>query len=298
MPNRAAKFVSAVFAGILAGVSLTTVSHSQTVAADDCLSAPKGQTPEGSHWYYRIERGTKRHCWYLRAEGDNTLSQAAPLNISPPAKPLPPQTSAAIQNSVANAHAELSAPANVNDGPNAASPSNAAGFDGPHANAPDTRAASTVVASRWPESSGASSVSNARPATSNLAANASANSTAAQAPAVAAVTPVAADSPLQGQPGTIRTLLVEVVGAFTLAGILASIFFKLGRARNPRSGAIRVRRGPIWDSTDDDRIVPSDYPEADSLRRQPQFSRHIAEAVASDDRRAEFISRVSGRSRA
>lgn len=297
MPNRAAKFVSAVFAGILAGASLTTVSHSQTVAADDCLSAPKGQTPEGSHWYYRIERGTKRHCWYLRAEGD-TLSQAAPQSALSSAKPLPPQTNAAIQNSVANARAELPVPANGNDGPNAASPANAAGLDGLRANAPDTRAASTVVASRWPESSGANSVSNARPATSNLAANVSANSIAAQAPAVAAVTPVAADSPLQGQPGTIRTLLVEVVGAFTLAGIMASIFFKVGRARNPRPGAIRVRRGPIWDSTDDDRIVPSDYAEADALRRRPQFSRHIAEAVASDDRRAEFISRVSGRSRA
>ena len=297
MPNRAAKFVSAGFAGILAGASLTTVSHSQTVAADDCLSAPKGQTPEGSHWYYRIERGTKRHCWYLRAEGD-TLSQAAPQSTLPSAKPLPPQTNAAIQNSVANARAELPVPANGNDGPNTASPANAAGLDGLRANAPDTRAASTVVASRWPESSGANSVSNARPATSNLAANVSANSTAALAPAVAAVTPVAADSPLQGQPGTIRTLLVEVVGAFTLAGIMASIFFKIGRARNPRPSAIRVRRGPIWDSTDDDRIVPSDYPEADALRRRPQFSRHIAEAVASDDRRTEFISWVSGRSRA
>lgn len=283
MPNRAAKFVSAVFAGILAGASLTTVSHSQTVAADDCLSGPKGQTPAGSHWYYRIERGTKRHCWYLREEGDN-LSQAAPLNISPSANPLPPQTNATIQNSVANARAELPVPA--------------AGFDSPRANAPDTRAASTVVASRWPEPSAANPVSNPRQATSNLAANVSANSTAAPAPAVAAVTLAAADSPLQGQPGSIRTLLVAVVGVFTLAGITASLFFKLGRARHPRPGAIRVRRGPIWDSTDDDRIVLSDYPEADALPRRPRFSRHIAEAVAPDDRRAEFISRVSGRSRA
>jgi hypothetical protein len=298
MPNRAAKFVSAVFAGILAGISLTTVSHSQTVAADDCLSGPKGQTPEGSHWYYRIERGTKRHCWYLRAEGDNTLSQAAPLNISPPAKPLPPQTSAAIQNSVANARAELSAPANGNDGPNAASPANAAGFDGPRANALDSRAASTVVASRWPEPSGANPVSNPRPATSNLVANVPANSTAAPAPAVAAVTLAAADSPSQGQPDTIRTLLVAVVGAFTLAGITASLFFKIGRARHPRPGAVRVRRGPIRDSTDDDRIVLSDYPEADALPRRPRFPRHISEPVAPDDRRAEFMSRVSGRSRA
>ena len=47
MPNRTAKFVSAIFASILAGAPLTTISHSATVAADDCLSGPKGQTPAG-----------------------------------------------------------------------------------------------------------------------------------------------------------------------------------------------------------------------------------------------------------
>ena len=293
MPKRAAKFLSAIFAGILAGAPLTTVSHSETVAADNCLSGPKGQTPPGSHWYYRIEHSTKRHCWYLREERDN-LSQAAPQNSSP-AKPLPPQADTAMQPTVANARAELPARTDRNDGPNTALP---AGFDAPRADAPDTGAASAVVASRWPEPSGVSSTSNPRPATSNFAANVPANSAAAPSPAVAAVTLAAADSPLQSQPGSIRTLLVAVVGAFTLAGITASLFFKLGRARHPRPGAIRVRRGPIWDSTDDDRIVLSDYPEADALPRRPRFSRHIAEAVAPDDRRAEFISRASGRSRA
>jgi hypothetical protein len=296
MPSRAAKLVSAVFAGILAGASLTTVSHSQTAAADDCLSGPKGQTPEGSHWYYRIERGTKRHCWYLRAEGDN-LSQAAPLNISPSASPLPQPTNATIQNTVANARAELSVPANGSDGPNA-SPANAAGSNGLRANAPDTRAASTIVASRWPDPSGANPASNPRPATSQLAANLSANSTAAPAPAVDTVTLVAADSPLQGQPDTIRTLLAAVAGAFTLAAITASLFFQLGRARRPRRGTIRVRRGSIWDSTDDDRVALSDYPEPDAVPRQPRFSRRVAEAAAPDDSRTEFMSRVSGRSRA
>ena len=293
MPKRAAKFVSAIFASILAGAPLTTVSHSETVAADDCLSGPKGQTPPGSHWYYRIERGTKRHCWYLREERDN-FSQAAPQNSSP-AKPLPPQADTAMQPTVANARAELPARTDRNDGPNTALP---AGFDAPRANALDTGAASTVVASRWPEPSGVSPASNPRPATSNFAANVPANSAAAPAPAIAAVTLAAADTSLQSPPGSIPTLLVAIVGALTLAGITASLFFKFGRARHLRPGGIRTHRGPIWESTDDDRIVLSDYPDADTLPRRPRFSRDIGEARDPDDRMAEFPSRISRRSRA
>ena len=48
MSNRTAKFVSAIFASFLAGAPLTTISHSATRATDDCLSGPKGQTPEAA----------------------------------------------------------------------------------------------------------------------------------------------------------------------------------------------------------------------------------------------------------
>ncbi len=106
MPNRTAKFVSVVFASVLAGIPFTTVSHSATPAADDCLSAPNEQTPAGSHWYYRIERGTKRHCWYLREEGEK-VSQSAPSSAAPAAKPIAPKAEPPIRGSVANARAEL-----------------------------------------------------------------------------------------------------------------------------------------------------------------------------------------------
>ena len=38
-------------------------------AADDCLSKPNATAPEGSHWYYRLDRATRRECWYLGPEG-------------------------------------------------------------------------------------------------------------------------------------------------------------------------------------------------------------------------------------
>ena len=38
-------------------------------ATDDCLTKPNGPTPQGQHWYYRIDHANNgRQCWYLRAE--------------------------------------------------------------------------------------------------------------------------------------------------------------------------------------------------------------------------------------
>jgi hypothetical protein len=50
MPGRTATFVSAIFASVLAGIPLATISHGATPATDDCLSAPKDQASNGSHW--------------------------------------------------------------------------------------------------------------------------------------------------------------------------------------------------------------------------------------------------------
>jgi hypothetical protein len=38
-------------------------------AAGDCLAAPNADPPQGSHWYYRIDRTQARHCWYLGPQG-------------------------------------------------------------------------------------------------------------------------------------------------------------------------------------------------------------------------------------
>jgi hypothetical protein len=46
--------------------------------AADCLAAPDGAAPEGSHWYYRLDRATKRKCWYLREAGIPTRPADSP----------------------------------------------------------------------------------------------------------------------------------------------------------------------------------------------------------------------------
>lgn len=291
MPNRSARFVSAIFASILAGAPLTTTSHSETVAADDCLAGPKGPTPAGSHWYYRIEHPTKRHCWYLREEGDK-LSQTAPQDTSPSAKLPPPEADTAMQRSVANAHAELPAQPYRNETSNPALPTNAAGLnDALRANASNANGPLSVVASRWPEPSGVSPASVPRPATGNVAANTLANVVAAPPPVAAPVTLAVADTS-QSQPSSIPMLLAAVVGALALAGISASLFFKFGRARR---GRVRARRDPIPDSTDDDRIVLSDRRGAHVFPHGSRPSRGFGEARDPNDRAAEFFSRISAR---
>src|SRR5260370_30575068 len=89
MPKRTAKLVSAIFASFLAGAALTIVSNSVALAADDCLAGPKGQTPHGGHWYYRIDHSTKRHCWYLGEEHEK-LSQTTPSHSPPSENPAAP----------------------------------------------------------------------------------------------------------------------------------------------------------------------------------------------------------------
>ena len=84
MSKRTAKFASAIFASLLAGYHRSSpVSHGAPVATDNCLSGPKGAPPAGGHWYYRIDRATKRACWYIGDEKAK-VSRAAPEN-SPPA---------------------------------------------------------------------------------------------------------------------------------------------------------------------------------------------------------------------
>ena len=120
MPNRSANFAAALFASVLAGANLTAITELRAQAAtDSCLTAPKGTTPAGSHWYYRLERGTKRQCWYLKDENDKSARAAPqePQESSPAAEaasaaadPVPPQPRPAVRKSVANARAELTSP--------------------------------------------------------------------------------------------------------------------------------------------------------------------------------------------
>ena len=61
--------------GVLAA-SVVAISLGATTgdAADECLRSPNGTSPKGSHWYYRVDRASGRHCWYLGSEGQKVRS--------------------------------------------------------------------------------------------------------------------------------------------------------------------------------------------------------------------------------
>jgi len=52
---------------LLTLLALAATGASRATHAEDCLAGPNAQSPQGSHWYYRIDRATHRKCWYLGA---------------------------------------------------------------------------------------------------------------------------------------------------------------------------------------------------------------------------------------
>jgi hypothetical protein len=267
MPNRTPKVLSSIVAGCLAGAALTGVSHGATPApaADACLSGPKEQAPSGSHWYYRIERGTKRHCWYLGTQHDVRV-QTAPSNVAstaPSAAPAAPKAEAAMPGTVVNAHAELAASqtrgaqeASAASQVPSAAPAGAASIgNSAPANTVDADPQRSLIATRWPDQAAADEPDVPEPATDNSGASRQ-PTLAPQPPATPlaasplAATPLAAaDAPSAKQSGSIQTLLIVIAGALALAGLVGSAIFRFGGRRwTDRREIEEDDRSELWDA--------------------------------------------------
>jgi hypothetical protein len=264
MSNRTAKFVSAVFASLLAGAPLTAVTNSAAQAAD-CLLSPKGAPREGGHWYYRIDRATQRHCWYVKDE--EKLSQAAPEDSSAPANPVLPQKPTAAQRSIADAHAELPLPPPQTR----LEPASVATAPWPSAMPADTSAntgvantQTSLVAARWPGQSDAGSPIAPESTAAGPAANAPSNPKVLLPAAVAAVPLAAADISSKSRLGSIPMLLTVIMGALSLAAVMGGAIFGFGGARRMGEPEIRSRRRVNWDLTD----IPREQRAADDPNRR------------------------------
>ena len=294
MSNRTAKFVSAIFASFLASAPFSTVSRGAADVADDCLSGPKGQTPQGSHWYYRIDHATKRHCWYL-ADEHGPGAQTATANSSASAKPASQDAETAMQTSVANARAELPAQTPIGPQSRNADAAPAVSADAvrtdPNSGAatPGAPILSSLVASRWPDAFGTEPSPNLPPTGRGPGTSANAASRIQPTSILAAGQFAAADSSSQTQPYSVRMQLAALMGALALAGIMGTVIFKFGSSQRPLPGKIRKRRGPVRESTDDDRIVLSRHPGADG------FARGLDQTTDRSDRITEFFTQISRR---
>jgi len=294
MSNRSAKFVPALFAGILAGASLAAVTdlRAQTTQAqttqpqatqppaDNCLAAPKGKTPAGGHWYYRIDRATKRKCWYLREENDQANDKSAPTapQDSPPAtsaaaaEPAPPPTTTITRNAIADARAEWISqqarteqnfPANV-----APRTSDAVAAppvqNGKPAPALNPLAPTPLAATRWLDTSGASSASNSasNPTDPRAAASDPPSDPPQPAEEVQQPAPALAATPSVEKPtASMQMLFLVMAAALALAGITVSLIVRFGRAR--ARAVMRHNRRMMWDS------APTSAPISAPARRSP-----------------------------
>jgi len=282
-------------------------------AADGCLSTPKGATPAGSHWYYRIDRVTKRQCWYLREESDAadkftraTSPPSAPAAASAPASasatddPAPTQRSLS-RKAIADARAEwvsqqpraeANPPAKVERAAATSAPAPVV-QDGPRVAMPNVLAPAPLSSMRWNDSAPTRASVNPSdvklaavtpPADTPPAAAQPPQAEEVQQPAVEQVAPLTTDVAPAKPTASLQKLLGVMAAALALAGLIVSAIVRIGRMRARR--AMRRKRSAMWDSAKTAktrRRAPQPQPQA---KPQPVFQdeapplRRAAAAVA------------------
>lgn len=326
MSNRTAMIASAVVAGCVSFFSMSmsvTAEPAAESTANECLAAPKAATPAGAHWYYRIEKGTKRKCWYLADAGAKLAKPATATAASPVTEQdAPPPPNKPMRNSVANARAELTTGAPNEDqslaettwppltpaDQAAAREDNQAAATQP-APEPGNTQQGWNIASRWPEPKTVASVDeqpaangpeSAQPAPALTSdrlvaaatpAPAAAPVTAAQAPATTAA------DPTDSEAISIRVLLSVLVGVLALAAIVGPMIFKYIRPRRKDERAYAQRR-PIWDMNTSGGAIRQDNPRRmppTPYADAPPEPRVLDEAV---DELEQLLARTSKRSAA
>ena len=263
--RKLAGLVSAIVLGSLAGT--LAVQPTALHAADECLSGPKGAAPKGSHWYYRVDRATKKNCWYVRAEGKPTPSASSSATL-----PLP-QAQAPLQPSVANARAEADSVSVGQPGGPAPEPAPSAAAQNvpdPAASTPDN--GQSTVASRWLEQT-------ADTASTSIPALAASDATLNSAPPSVAAPPAAADMRPASASG-FPPLLLVIVGALVAAAGVAGVMFRLGR-RQPEEFH-HEQRAP-WDVLDIGATIRSPPLVAEAATPQGESARERHDAVIPDE---------------
>lgn len=274
MQHRGIAWALAVTVTSLSGLALATMSGSTARAADECLAAPKGATPAGAHWYYRVEKGTKRKCWYLADEAARAGKTAAAAGdaTTAAAAPAKPKAKAARTATVENARAELTTP--DEDQPTLAettwppmpeqrqqATSPAAGDPSSAADAAANAPGDAAVAARWPANNTTSAqiAQAAAPAPRMQVAAATPAPTAAATDRAAPTTQAAHDDVLS----PFRILLIGVTLALALLAVLVSVLFKYVWRR--RTAAAPANGRPMWDIA-----TPTiDGPRDHRVRSQP-----------------------------
>ena len=95
-------------------VSGIDVGMPNTARADDCLTAPNSPAPQGTHWYYHVDRTNQRKCWYVRASSQP--AQQAAAQATSEAAPAAQSHSMPVSSGPMPATAAASAPMSISPG--------------------------------------------------------------------------------------------------------------------------------------------------------------------------------------
>ena len=95
-------------------VSGIDVGMPNTARNDDCLTAPNSSAPQGTHWYYHVDRTNQRKCWYARASSQP--AQQAAAQATSEAAPAAQSHSMPVSSGPTPATAAASAPMSISPG--------------------------------------------------------------------------------------------------------------------------------------------------------------------------------------
>jgi hypothetical protein len=317
MSNVPAKFASAIVLSAVVGAAAIALPPHLASAADGCQTNPGDEAPQGKHWYYRIERGTGRHCWYMRGEEEKSARADAPA-AAPAEKPAARGQDTATSRSIADAHAEIAPRTRAPDDAAAAAPSVWPNPPAPVATATDSAAAAAPtdnnapasppaapLASRWPQASDAAPSGAASPApeASLMVADAESDTnanadTSSQQPEIPP--PPVASAP-ERNAGSVQKLLLVAFGALALAGLTGSAVYRLGRRRR-RDDWLLERTN--WQSEENPRHPPwvdepqlarpnPDVPDLDELAApQSDFAQDMGQEMANAEDSSDRVEKI------
>ena len=328
MSTRAVVPVFAVLISSLASAALTvsavaapTTEDITATSANECLTAPKAETPKGAHWYYRLEKGTKRKCWYLADKVAKTSKVASASSAPAPAvTPTPPRVpEAAIKPTVANARAELttrSPKVNASDDATLSEtiwpePEPQTGAvtsnndQATNAQPENTGAGSAVtppakdwaMTSRWPDSNLPNAASNQSTVPVETRAQQNAPPQAVSTQAVLAKDKPAAPVAEQFHGLALNStpmLLIMLAGVLTIVAVAGRMIIKYagnGQAKN------RNQRRNIWDAVSQETSASHAY-ETLLRPRNSQFAGAPAEANDAGNEVEKLLQRASKRAAA
>jgi len=279
MANRATKFVSAIVVSAVLGIPVSTFAKDGAVGLDasmpdsttlaassatECLTAPNRDSTPGQHWFYRMEPGTNRRCWFLREQAERTSQTASPRSTPsqspfpdvtqalPAATPPPPKTfsrNAQPQRALSNARAEVGPRSTGMEGPTVPKTpifitTGSAGNRGASVGTDTAQGQSAVLSSSEPTDA---SITGSTPdAMAADGPNTSFGLNTGLSPPVSEM-PAMANMPQEKASASLQVLFLVILGALAFAGVIASLIHRMPRIWRRHA---RLRRRSAWPGID------------------------------------------------